>query len=484
MDPKRQKDFHKNNDECLIHQNQTATERERDPKSYGNHILHNLPIFYSFLLTLKKRKKKKKNKKEKKKKKRRRMIQYAKITGNVILSVSLWLALLISCTFIMTSTETETIKVTGTSMKQQEHEHQQQMVPELCSPFGSYPNLLNITTTERLQYFSPVIYFPKYHDEEQEEKETAAAATNNQKQNNRHRHRHRRPVRVNDKTHAQDLATPEDIIRAKKRRQRQEKRQQQNKNDDDDENTNTKKKIKWKQIPKRIWQGTVGKIVSNMKQYYVNNHHPAWSIGRFDENRLGMYSSEMFQNEQYQIDGYGGKRTVHLGIDLGGPVGTNVHAFTDGTIHSVGCNSEFGDYGHVIVIEHELPSPSSSSSSSSTIADDGDSPMTYDDDADDDDDDDEKNKEKKRVVWALYGHLDERSTVGKVPGMKIQRGQVIGHIGDCHENGGWIAPHVHFQVSIHPPKVLHDMPGACSVSDRSAALYHYLDPRYILGELH
>ena len=68
--------------------------------------------------------------------------------------------------------------------------------------------------------------------------------------------------------------------------------------------------------------------------------------------------------------------------------------------------------------------------------------------------------------------------------MYIHRDQIIGYVGDCHENGGWTLPHVHFQLSIYPPQVEHDMPGACSIDDRINALYHYPDPRYVLGELH
>ncbi len=170
-----------------------------------------------------------------------------------------------------------------------------------------------------------------------------------------------------------------------------------------------------------------------------------WSIGRYDENREAMYSSEHFQNLDNHIDGYGGRRTVHLGIDLGAPVGTKVYAFTDGIVHSLGYNPQHGDYGHVIVIQHTLPSG-------------GD-------------------------VWALYGHLDQSTFRGKQRGTRIRKGQVIGRLGDCHENGGWEAPHVHFQLATSAPET-HDMPGASSVEDRVKALLEYPDPRYVLGPLY
>lgn len=171
-----------------------------------------------------------------------------------------------------------------------------------------------------------------------------------------------------------------------------------------------------------------------------------WNIGKFDENRVGMYTSEHFQDISNSIDGYAGQRTVHLGIDLGGPVGTKVHAFTDGVVHSVGYNADLGDYGYVVVIEHTLPT--------------------------------------NQTVWALYGHLD-KSTLQRVrrPGKHIKKGHVVGRVGDVHENGGWRGPHVHFQLSVFAPRT-HDMPGASSMEDRHKALLHYPDPRFVLGPIY
>ena len=51
-----------------------------------------------------------------------------------------------------------------------------------------------------------------------------------------------------------------------------------------------------------------------------------FTVGRYDEVRPWMYSTPLF----------GGTRNVHIGLDLGGPEGTPVHAFADGRIHAVG----------------------------------------------------------------------------------------------------------------------------------------------------
>ena len=123
---------------------------------------------------------------------------------------------------------------------------------------------------------------------------------------------------------------------------------------------------------------------------------PKYSVGRYDENRVNMYSSEMYGKEKFP-------RTVHVGIDLGGPVGTKVHAFADGIVEHAGLNDALGDYGHVIVIKHQI----------------------Y------------KTHNETIPVWALYGHLDAQSIARKRNGLKVKRGDVLGRIGDVHENGGW-----------------------------------------------
>jgi len=129
-----------------------------------------------------------------------------------------------------------------------------------------------------------------------------------------------------------------------------------------------------------------------------------YAIGRYDENRVNLYKSDLFDDESNDIDGFAGARTVHIGIDLDGPIGTKVHAFADGIVHSAGYNADLGDYGNVIVLEHDLGNGENG---------------------------------EPRKLWALYGHLDDKSIVGKKQGKKIKKGQVIGRFGDIHENGGW-----------------------------------------------
>ena len=136
-------------------------------------------------------------------------------------------------------------------------------------------------------------------------------------------------------------------------------------------------------------------------------------------------------------------RDIHIGIDVGGAVGTPIHAVCDGEVHSVGYNPEKGDYGNVIVTEQTL---------------------------------------NGRKVYMLYGHLSAASTAGKRAGDAVERGAVIGWLGDRHENGDWPS-HVHFQLSLVEPET-HDMPGVVSRQQYQQAIETYVDPRMILGPLY
>ena len=64
-----------------------------------------------------------------------------------------------------------------------------------------------------------------------------------------------------------------------------------------------------------------------------------YSVGRYDEHRPAMYTTELF----------GGERDHHVGLDLGGPAGTPVHAFDAGTVVAVTVNDEDGSYGPTLI---------------------------------------------------------------------------------------------------------------------------------------
>ena len=173
-----------------------------------------------------------------------------------------------------------------------------------------------------------------------------------------------------------------------------------------------------------------------VRDFTTGNYTPSeyeFDIGRYDELRPGMYSTELFSDGRF----------LHIGIDIGAPVGTPCMAFDDGEISHFGYNSADGDYGYVIITKHivgEIP------------------------------------------IWALYGHLSADSIKGKKIGQKISRGEVICWMGDRDENGGWES-HLHFQLSINEPET-HDMPGVVNPENRKTALEKYPDPRLVLGPIY
>lgn len=158
-----------------------------------------------------------------------------------------------------------------------------------------------------------------------------------------------------------------------------------------------------------------------------------FGVGRYNEKRKGMYVAEIFA----------GTRDIHMGIDIAAPVGTEIHAFYDGAYFLLGNNPSPGDYGYTLITKHALDGVE---------------------------------------LYALHGHLSERSISGKEAGQKILRGEVIAWVGDRHENGGW-NPHLHFQLSYKRPEIC-DMPGAVSQGQLEEALKIYPDPQLILGKLY
>ncbi len=158
-----------------------------------------------------------------------------------------------------------------------------------------------------------------------------------------------------------------------------------------------------------------------------------FGIGKYNEKRRGVYTTELF----------GGMRDIHVGIDIAGPVGTEVYAFFDGTVFLQGYNSAAGDYGYTIITRHVL------------------------DDAE---------------LFALHGHLSKSSLNLHREGDSIRAGELIAYLGDRDENGGW-NPHLHFQLSYERP-TKPDIPGVVSDADHERALQIYPDPRLVLGPLY
>ena len=172
--------------------------------------------------------------------------------------------------------------------------------------------------------------------------------------------------------------------------------------------------------------------------------HP-YSVGRYDERRPAMYTTELF----------GGVRDHHVGLDLGGPVNTLIHAFGEGEIAEIALNDEDGSYGPTLITKHTLRLPSVVGG-----------PL----------------EDETRTFWVLYGHLSWNSIALWEKGDRFMQGDVLAAMGDESENGGW-PPHVHVQMTWEAP-VDGDLPGVVRHEDRADALQRYPDPRLICGPLY
>lgn len=124
-----------------------------------------------------------------------------------------------------------------------------------------------------------------------------------------------------------------------------------------------------------------------------------YGLGLYGENRT-VYATAQFADAASPE-----RRTIHLGIDVFAPAGTPVHAPLPGRVHSLTYNADPLDYGHTLILEHDLDGSR---------------------------------------FFTLYGHL-AATLPGLHPTGTIAPGQIIAHLGDWHENGGW-APHLHVQI--------------------------------------
>lgn len=158
-----------------------------------------------------------------------------------------------------------------------------------------------------------------------------------------------------------------------------------------------------------------------------------WGIGRYNEKRVKMYETSLFE----------GERNVHIGIDIWTEAGESVYSFYEGEVAYKQDNNQPGDYGPTIIIKYDLDD---------------------------------------RALYALYGHLSRPSLSTVSVGDCITRGQKIGELGESDVNGGW-APHLHFQLSVEDPGQA-DMPGVVAPDNREEALKIYPDPRIVLGNLY
>ena len=134
----------------------------------------------------------------------------------------------------------------------------------------------------------------------------------------------------------------------------------------------------------------------------------AWFAAQGVTYGLGSYGEKrsVYATDQFADSASPERRTHHLGIDVFAPAMTPVYAPLSGKVAFVSYNADPLDYGHTLILEHQA---------------------------------------EGLRFHTLYGHLAGTLPGLCKPGDAVAAGQMIAHLGDWHENGGWAA-HIHFQI--------------------------------------
>jgi murein DD-endopeptidase MepM/ murein hydrolase activator NlpD len=151
-------------------------------------------------------------------------------------------------------------------------------------------------------------------------------------------------------------------------------------------------------------------------------------VGGYLEHRIIYEAHENFATASADF------RNIHLGVDFWAQAGTPVFSVADGVVHSFQVNPGSGNYGPTIILFH----PS-------------------------------------QGIYSLYGHLAEQDLEGLAVGMPIAEGQLLCHLGEPSENGGW-PPHLHFQLIRDMQRYSGDYPGVCSQRDLAYFASNCPDP--------
>tara|TARA_B100000446_G_scaffold184358_1_gene206278 strand:- start:142 stop:825 length:684 start_codon:yes stop_codon:yes gene_type:complete len=175
-------------------------------------------------------------------------------------------------------------------------------------------------------------------------------------------------------------------------------------------------------------------------EIYINNYlkkaNKKVAYGGYLEHRNLYDRSAYFSSQTEEA-----QRNIHLGLDLWCPAGTDILAAFNGVIHSFNDNTNFGDYGPTIILEHSLGN---------------------------------------HKFYSLYGHLSRASIKNIKVGQSVKQGDIIAQLGDAKVNGDY-APHLHFQIIKDLQGKEGDYPGVCSAKELEFYKQNTIDPKPILG---
>ncbi len=179
---------------------------------------------------------------------------------------------------------------------------------------------------------------------------------------------------------------------------------------------------------------------SKALEIYIWNHlktnNAKVAFGGYLEHR-GIYNRSDYFNTAKPEE----ERNIHLGLDLWVEAGTAVYAPLDGKVHSYKNNTNYGDYGPTIILEHSI---------------------------------------ENKTFFTLYGHLSLESINNLEIGIDVKQGQQIATLGTADVNGDY-APHLHFQIIKDIQNYKGDYPGVSNRLDLEFYKSNCPDPNLFLG---
>ncbi|NRB58763.1 MAG: peptidoglycan DD-metalloendopeptidase family protein [Winogradskyella sp.] len=168
---------------------------------------------------------------------------------------------------------------------------------------------------------------------------------------------------------------------------------------------------------------------------YMSKHNAKVAYGGYIEHR-GIYNRSDYFNQADPEE----ERNIHLGLDLWIEADEPIYAPLPGVIHSFKNNTNYGDYGPTIIIEHLI---------------DG---FRFN---------------------TLYGHLSLNSIENIQTGIEVKQGQQIGTLGTASVNGDY-PPHLHFQIIKNLQDNYGDYPGVSNQKDLAFYKANCPDPNLLL----
>ena len=179
-----------------------------------------------------------------------------------------------------------------------------------------------------------------------------------------------------------------------------------------------------------------------------------YSVGRYDDVRVGVYPSKWYQN-----------RCVHMGLDIGAPVGTPVHLPLDGQVVSLEVDDT--GFGPSVITEHSRPvccylnaktsspvkhncilqntsRPSTAHQSLNRQSVDFQSTSSQSVDSQSSSRGPSPNPSSscrsttscEQKIYILWGHLSLKTWYELELGQTLKAGDVLGRLGGSHENAG------------------------------------------------